>query len=135
MERYPSCLKYLVLVLALLHSLTGGHLVCYAYSHLSQLNQHEHRCHSPHCQSPGSLKSCCQDVPYDCQHICDGQLATRTLRGTDEAATLVPIPSSDCVSFVSAFYPSVLSDDRDAIAGLYPALPLRLHLFYKVLLI
>ena len=140
MERYPNCLKHLVLLVALLHTLAGGHTVCYAYSYLPQFDQYVKRhCGHLHCQPPENhpLTCHCQDCPRNCEHFCNSneQQAIRASRSIDEAKQLVPVPFSDCVSFVFAFYPSVLPDVRDAISVFPPALPLRLHLFYGVLLI
>jgi hypothetical protein len=132
MDRYPRCVKYLVLCLALLHTMTGGHLVCYAHSHLSQYDQHEHYCdHSYHQTSMGHLPTCCQDCPNDYKHVCDGQLAVRTLRSIDEAEKRFPPPPA-CVAFVPVMPQSVL---LETIAASPSVCSLRLHLFYGVLLI
>jgi len=134
MDRYPSFVKHLVLSLAFLHTMTGGHLVCYAHSHFAQPSQHGQHCDHPHHQSPGIQQPlCCQDCPNDYKHICNGQRAVRTLRSIiDEAEQLISVSLSACVSIVPVMIPPVLS----AAVAVYPSVgSLRLHLFYGVLLI
>ncbi|MCL2711317.1 MAG: hypothetical protein FWE95_10590 [Planctomycetaceae bacterium] len=131
MDRYPRCIKWLVLALALLHTTAGGHLVCHVHSHLSRLDQQQRHC--DHNRSLGIQQAtCCQDCPYNYKHICNEQLAVRTLRTVDEAEKLVSVSPVPCVSFVPVMYPPVLPD---TVADYSSVRSLRLHLFYGVLLI
>jgi len=137
MDRYSCCMKYLVLALALLHPMSGGHMVCHAHSHLVRFVQHEHRVqHGHHCDqhpSPGIQQpACCQDCPYNYKHVCNGQLAARTFRSVDEAEQLISVATSAGVSFLPVMVLPVL---RDAVAACPSVCVLRLHLFYGVLLI
>ena len=130
MDRYPSFVKYLVLALALLHTMAGGHLVCHAHSYLPQTAHHSaHHCGPS--TSMGHPQTCCQDVPNDYKHLCTGQLAVRTLRCVDDTEKQFP-PLPACVAFVPVMYPPVTLDTIAVSPSVYS---LRLHLFYGVLLI
>ena len=131
MGRYSSYTTYLVLALSLLYTMTGGHLVCYAHLHLSQLDQQQRHC--DHNRSSGIQQAtCCQDCPYNYKHICNGQLAIRTLRIVVEAEPLVSVSPIPCVFITPVMYPPILPD---TVAAYSSVCSLRLHLFYGVLLI
>ncbi len=158
MDRYPALLKYLVVCLAFLHTLAGGHIYCCAHVHWTETEsgnvadtlftlRHSHHSHqgghrhdhSHHRVTDESQDStcCCQDDPCSHDHACDGngQQAISTQRSVDEAAKLFPVPLPFFVSIVPVTTPSVATGFHDTIPVPSPALPLRLHLLYGLLLI
>ena len=140
MDRYPDCIKYLVLLLVLLHTLVSGHLFCCAHAHsLPQISCAEKPCDHSHCQPPKDHPPtcCCQDDSCDHPDPCNGNepLVLLTVRSIDDIAKWHSVPFSALVSTVPVVYQPVLVGFRDTIAIHPSALSLRLHLFYGVLLI
>ena len=139
MDRYPSCVNYLVLFLLLLHTLASGHLVCYAHFLPTQPEQHvAYCCDHPCCPPPEEnlpVHYCQNDTCHS--HHCNEnkQPAIRTSRCIDETVNLMPVLIPKYISSVVVVPQSVIIGFLDTVARSPSALPLRLHLLCKVLLI
>ncbi len=158
MDRYPASLKYLVVLLAFLHTLAGGHAYCCVHVHWSETEsgnvtdtilglRHSHHAHpgghhnhSHHHATDEPLNSnccCCQDDPCDHDHGCNGsgQQAISPPRSADDASEQLQAPISFFVFTVPVTPPSIATGIQDTVSIPSPALPLRLHLLYGLLLI
>ena len=158
MDRYPASLKYLVVLLAFLHTLAGGHAYCCDHVHCSEYEsgdmadalltlRHSHHAHpgghydhAHHHATDEPLNSnccCCQDDPCDHDHGCNGsgQQAISPPRSADDALEQLQAPISFFVCTVPVTPPSVSTGFYETVSVPSPALPLRLHLLYGLLLI
>ena len=135
MYHYHGLMKYPVVVLILLYALAGGHTLC-AYWHCPHPTPHcDHPCGDSHHQEEEPC--CCPDEPCSRKHHCDGndQPTIVVRRDVDDTTNPLTVPFLDCVAFVGIELPPVGIVLHDAVAVCSSALPVRLHLLYRSLLI
>ena len=135
MYYYHDFMKCSVIVLILLYALAGGHGLC-AYLHCSYPSSHSNRhCGDSHHQEDES--SCCSGDPCHGKHHCDGndQSPVIVRRGTWDSANPLTVPFVDFVALGVIEPPPGNVSFREAVPVGHSALPVRLHLLYRSLLI
>ena len=141
MQRYSGFVRYPVLFLAVLHALSGGHVVCHAHFvpqpvATPSASCAEYDCCHPHDQVPEDRQPacCCLDDFCNGEHPCNSneQPAIVAPRSVNESVDLFQIPLGDFISQTSA---PLLTGFRGIVTVCPSAPPVRLHLFYRSLLI
>ena len=138
MKRSMNLVKYPLFIIAILPTVLGGHLFCCAYDLPCEHTHHETLESRP-------ITSCCLEVSFDhkCEYVCDH---THDCQGNDQPAitpsrginkTLKPfsIFVCDCIPVASACQQLLATGFHEKIVEHSSALPVRLHLFYRLLLI
>ena len=129
MDRYFGFAKYPVLILALLPM--GGHLFCCAHCHSC--------CEQTHHDASEYLQPvhCCQETPYKHKHECNGnsQPVIVSRRSGDESVKPFWISFTGLSAFIPVLCEPALVNDPHVIPLSPSALPVRLHLLYRSLLI
>jgi len=133
-----NLVKYPLFMIAILPTLLGGHLFCCAYDLPCEHTHHESLESRP-------ITSCCLDVHFEheCEYTCDhthhcqgnDQPAITPSRSINKTVKLFSIPVCDCTPVASVCHQFQVTGFHNTIVESFSALPVRLHLLYRSLLI
>jgi hypothetical protein len=137
MERYSDRTKCFAVFLAAMYALAGGHLLCASCYFEYATQPAEHSCVHFQASEIHLSLGCCSDHPGTRNYLCSHNdlPAIIAQRNIIESSELLINSFAGFISVVSSVSQPNLVGFCDTITFNHPAISLRLHLLYEVLLI